>query len=92
MGSLSQHVGSSSCGLQHPLVGACEIFIVAECRIFVAACGILLRHVGSLAVARGVFIAAFRLFLFVAGRIFVVPCGVFFCCGMWELCCRMWDL
>ena len=60
MGSLSQHVGSSSCGLWHLLVGACEMFVVPECRIFVAACGILLRHVGSLAVACGILVAAFR--------------------------------
>ena len=89
MGSLSQHVGSSSCGLWHLLVGACEMFIVPECRIFVAACGILLRHVGSLAVACGILVAAFRVFLIVAGRIFAVPCGIFLVliCGIFVAAC-----
>ena len=77
MGSLSQHVGSSSCGLQHLLVGACKIFVVSECRIFVAACGILLRHVGSLAVACGIFVVAFRVFLTVSGRISLCHVGSF---------------
>lgn len=30
-----------SCIMQHLLVGACKIFLVTECGIFIAACGII---------------------------------------------------
>ena len=62
-----------SCGMWTLLVGSCEIFLVAECRIFFAACGILLWHVGS---------------LFVAFWIFVKASGVFNC-GRRDLHCAM---
>jgi len=67
------------------------MFVVPECRIFVAACGILLRHVGSLAVACGILVVAFRVFLIVAGRIFAVPCGIFLVliCGIFVAACGM---
>ena len=33
-----------SCIMQHLLVGACKIFLVTECGIFIAACGNMLQH------------------------------------------------
>ena len=65
------------------------MFIVPECRIFVAACGILLRHVGSLAVACGILVAG----LFNCGRQ-DLRCAMWdlFSFNMWDLCCCMWDL
>ncbi len=82
-------MGSFCCSTWHLLVGACEVFLDAECRIFLA-CRISLPHVGSLVGAGGIFVAAcghvvmvvgtfvvaFRVFLIVAGRIFIVPCEI----------------
>ena len=59
------------------LVAACEMLVVPECRIFVAACGILLRHVGSLAVS-------YEIFIIVVYGIFVAACGIV-SCSMWDL-------
>jgi len=44
------------------LVGACEVFLIAECRIFIAASQILLQHMGSLFVACGIFAVAYSIF------------------------------
>ena len=50
------------CCMWDLLVGACEVFLIAECRIFIAASQILLQHMGSLFVACGIFAVAHSIF------------------------------
>ena len=79
-----------SCGMWTLLVGSCEIFLVAECRIFFAACGILLWHVGSLFVAFWIFVKASGVFNCGRRDLHCAIWGVF-SCDMWDLCCSMLD-
>ena len=75
-------MGSFCCSTWHLLVGACEVFLDAECRIFLA-CRISLPHVGSLVGAGGIFVAACGHVVMVVGT-FVVAFRIvlFLACGM----------
>ena len=55
-----------------------------------SACGILLRHVGSLVVAFGIFVKASGVFNCGRQDLHCAIWGVF-SCDMWDLCCSMLD-
>ena len=82
MGSLLWHTASFSWSMR-------DIF---SCRMqdLLSACGILLRHVGSLVVAFGIFVKASGVFNCGRQDLHCAIWGVF-SCDMWDLCCSMLD-